>query len=58
MAVGRYDFLLAPPSTWDPILPMFRDIAMRVFEKNGHTPPYEEAALFDQELLGWMSRYE
>ncbi len=58
LAVGRYDFLLSPPSTWDPILPMFRDITMRVFEKSGHTPPYEEAVLFDQELLGWMSRYE
>ena len=58
LALGRYDFLVAPPSSWDPIGPMFRDLTVRVFEESGHTPQYEEAALFDQELLDWMSRYE
>ncbi len=58
LALGRYDFLVAPPSSWDPIRPMFRDLTVRVFEESGHTPQYEEAALFDQEILDWMSRYE
>jgi proline iminopeptidase len=56
LALGRYDFLVAPPSVWDPIRPMFRDLTMRVFEKSGHTPQYEEAELFDSELLAWMTR--
>lgn len=55
LALGRYDFLIAPPSTWDPIQPRFRDLTVRVFEKSGHTPQYEEAELFDQELLRWIS---
>jgi proline iminopeptidase len=54
LALGRYDFLVAPPSSWDPIRPMFRDLTVRVFEESGHTPQYEEAALFDAELLRWM----
>jgi proline iminopeptidase len=58
MALGRYDFIVAPPSTWDPILPMFQDLTLRVYERSGHTPQYEEAALFDQDLLDWMSEYE
>jgi proline iminopeptidase len=54
LALGRYDFLLAPPSVWDPVKPKFRDLTVRLFEKSGHTPQYEEAARFDEELLRWM----
>ncbi len=58
LAVGRHDFLLAPPSTWEPLLPLFSDITMRVFEESGHTPPFEEPARFDAELLRWMKEYQ
>ncbi len=54
LAQGHYDFRVAPPSTWDPIRPKFRDLTVRVFELSGHWPHYEEAALFDAELLRWM----
>ena len=54
LALGRYDFLLAPPSSWDRVRPAFRDLTVRVFERSGHTPQLEEAELFDTELLGWM----
>lgn len=56
LALGRYDFIVAPPATWDPILPKFNDITVRVFEKSGHTPQLEEQELFDRELLAWMDR--
>ncbi len=58
LALGRYDFLVAPPSTWDPIRPKFRDLTFKVFERSGHWPHYEEAALFDEELLRWMQERE
>jgi proline iminopeptidase len=54
MALGRYDFLVAPPSSWEPIKDQFSDLTIRVFEKSGHTPQYEEAGVFDTELLAWM----
>jgi proline iminopeptidase len=54
LALGRYDFLVAPPSSWDPIKAKFRDLTLRVFEQSGHTPQYEEPVLFDAELLRWM----
>ncbi|MCZ6776470.1 MAG: alpha/beta hydrolase [Ignavibacteria bacterium] len=54
LAQGRYDFRVEPPSFWDPIRPKFRDLTVRIFEQSGHWPHYEEAALFDAELLGWM----
>jgi proline iminopeptidase len=57
LALGRYDFLVAPPSSWTPIRSKFRNLTVRVFERSGHTPQYEEAALFDEELLRWLSRY-
>ncbi len=53
LALGRYDFRIPLP-TWDPIRPEFRDLTVRVFEQSGHWPHYEEAALFDAELLGWL----
>lgn len=54
LALGRYDFLVAPPSKWDPLRPLFKDLTIRIFEHSGHTPQYEEASLFDEELLRWM----
>ena len=58
LALGRYDFLVAPPSTWDPIRPKFRDLTFQVFERSGHWPHYEESALFDVELLRWMEEHK
>jgi proline iminopeptidase len=57
LALGRYDFIVAPPSSWDPIKPKFRNLTIRVFEKSGHTPQFEEPELFDEELLSWMNRH-
>lgn len=58
MALGRYDFLVAPPSSWEPIKDSFNDLALRIFEKSGHTPQYEEPELFDRELLAWMKAHD
>ena len=55
IALGRYYFLVAPPSSWDPVRSEFQDLTLRVFEQSGHTPQYEEAGLFDAELLSWMN---
>ena len=57
MALGRHDYIVGPPSTWDPIIPRFKDITVNIFEKSGHTPQFEEPELFDQELMGWMSKH-
>ncbi len=54
LALGRYDFLVAPPSSWDPILPMFKNLTQIIFDKSGHTPQFEEAEFFDRKLLHWL----
>jgi len=54
LALGRYDFSVAPPSSWDPLRAQFHDLTVRVFERSAHTPPYEEPELFDLELLAWL----
>lgn len=54
VALGRYDFVVPPPSSWDPLRPKFKDLTVRVFERSGHTPQYEEPELFDAELLRWI----
>lgn len=56
LALGRYDFLLGPPSLWDRVSRHFKDLTIRVFEKSGHVPQFEEPELFDRELLKWMNK--
>ncbi len=57
LALGRYDFRVAPPSTWDEIAEIFPDLTINLFEKSAHWPHYEEAALFDEKLLTWMEMH-
>ena len=57
LALGRYDFRVAPPSTWEAIQPKFRDMTVKVFERSGHWPHYEEAAAFDAALLQWLGEH-
>lgn len=56
LALGRYDYLVGPPSTWEAVRPKFHDLTIRVFEKSGHTPQYDQAELFDKEFLKWLER--
>ena len=54
LGLGRYDYLVAPPRSWNS-RQNFRNLTISVFEKSGHTPQFEEAKLFDQELLQWLA---
>jgi len=54
LALGRYDFIVAPPSSWDPLKSKFKNLTTRVYERSGHTPQFEEPELFDGHLLNWM----
>ncbi len=54
VGLGLYDFIVAPFYSWDRIRHHFKNLTMRIFEKSGHTPPYEEPEKFDAELLHWL----
>jgi proline iminopeptidase len=56
LALGRHDFLVAPPASWDRYRSMFPDLTIRIFEHSGHSPQYEEAALFDETLIEWLKQ--
>jgi proline iminopeptidase len=58
LALGRYDFIVAPPASWEPIKPKFKDLTLRVFEKSGHTPQFEDPVLFDSELTSWLEKHK
>lgn len=55
LALGQYDFLVAPFFTWNIIRSKFKDLTIRIFERSSHTPQYEEPDLFDTELLHSLS---
>ena len=54
LAYGRFEFLVAPAHSWDPLRPKFKDLTVRIFEKSAHSPQYEQPDLFDAELLKWL----
>jgi proline iminopeptidase len=54
LALGRYDYLVAPPASWEPFREEFQDLTLRVFERSGHTPQYEQSILFDSVLVEWL----
>lgn len=55
LAVGLYDFALAPFTAWYRIRDKFKHLDLFVFEKSAHLPQWEEADLFDERLLNWLS---
>jgi proline iminopeptidase len=55
LALGRYDFIVAPPSSWDPIKASFQNLTIQIFERSGRTPQFEESELFDERILSWMN---
>jgi proline iminopeptidase len=54
LVYGRFEFLVAPVHSWDPLRPKFKNLTVRIFEKSAHSPQYEESDLFDAELLKWL----
>ena len=55
LALGRYDYF-NPPHLWESYRTYASDLTIRVFEKSGHTPQFEEQTFFDQELLKWLEQ--
>jgi len=43
---------------WDDVKKHFKNITVKIFEKSAHCPMYEEAELFDNELMKWISHIE
>ncbi len=58
LAMGKYDYIVAPMTAWEPLKPQFHNLTPRLFEKSGHSPQFEESGLFDQELLQWLSHQQ
>lgn len=54
LALGRFDYLVAPLGAWQPYRDHFHDLTVRVFDRSSHTPQLEESELFDRELLTWL----
>lgn len=54
LALGRFDYIIAPACSWDPLRIKFHNLTVRIFERSGHSPQYEEPELFDAELLKWL----
>lgn len=55
LALGRYDYLV-PYHMWDGRKDSFPNLSYNLFEKSGHYPMFDEAALFQKKLIEWMKR--
>lgn len=56
LALGRFDFIIAPASCWDSIRPKFQNLTVKIFERSAHSPQYEEPEVFNAELLNWLEK--
>ncbi|MCK3685900.1 alpha/beta hydrolase [Maribellus sp. YY47] len=54
LMIGKYDFVTGPTNLWDEVKNKFCDLKIKIFEKSGHYPMFEENDLFDTELLNWI----
>lgn len=55
LAMGLFDYQVAPHFAWDPYRAEFRDLTIRVFDRSAHCPQLEESQLFDTELIQWLT---
>ncbi len=58
VCVGKYDFLVAPPQTWEDVKKHFKHLELVAFDKSGHTPQYEEPELFDSAILSFINKHQ
>lgn len=56
LALGRYDYLVAPPEAWEVFRPDFAALTVEIFERSGHTMQLEERKRFDEVLLDFLRR--
>jgi len=54
LALGKYDYLVAPFYAWNTIRHKFQNLTVSLFEKSGHTPQYEEPQAFDHAVTEWL----
>lgn len=55
IGLGRYDYLVGPVSLWDSLKENPPHLTKVIFERSGHNPMFEEAALFDSILVKWIT---
>ncbi|QED49557.1 alpha/beta hydrolase [Cytobacillus dafuensis] len=55
IGLGRYDYLVAPVSLWDPIDNTYENVKKVIFEHSGHNPMFEEPNSFDKKLAEWIN---
>jgi len=55
LASGVFDFV-AVRTAWHRFKDLLANHTYRAFEKSGHSPHFEEQALFDETLLDWLKR--
>ncbi|SMO71920.1 alpha/beta fold hydrolase [Melghirimyces algeriensis] len=54
IGLGRYDYLVAPVSLWDPVEDLSLKVEKVIFEHSGHNPMLEEPHEFNKRLVNWI----
>ncbi|WP_103068821.1 alpha/beta fold hydrolase [Aquimarina sediminis] len=55
VALGKSDYI-GPPTLWDISCANLSDLTIFSFEESGHTPQYEQSALFNKRLIDWFQK--
>jgi proline iminopeptidase len=57
IAQGLHDYIV-PHVLWDGIAQSLPTATLRVFERSGHQPFFEEPDYFTESVLGWMNQHQ
>lgn len=57
LAQGLHDYVV-PHVLWDGVAQSLPNATLKVFERSGHQPFFEEPDHFTDSVIGWMSRYK
>ncbi|OZI12057.1 alpha/beta hydrolase [Bacillaceae bacterium SAS-127] len=56
LGLGKYDYLVAPTTLWDPIVAKYPAIQKVIFERSGHNPMLEEEQYFNEILTNFIKQ--
>ncbi|MAT56599.1 MAG: alpha/beta hydrolase [Ignavibacteriae bacterium] len=56
LILGHFDYLVPPFYLWESVRDKFNNLTVKIFNRSGHTPHYEEQDLFNKVLTDWLNK--
>lgn len=55
LILGHFDYLVPPFYLWESVRDKFNNLTVKIFNRSGHTPHYEEPEMFNKVFTEWLN---